>query len=111
MAYQTASTDDVDSVIDSEWGGMWFLRDELGCETVGLTVLELEPGGKGKEHDHADGDHEEVYFVVEGEVEVDCDGETVTLGENEAIRLSPDQRRQIHNRSDERVKLVLVGAP
>ncbi len=111
MSYQTASVDDVDSVVDEEWGGMWFLRDALGCETVGLTVLELEPGGKGKEHDHAESDHEEVYFVVAGEVEVDCDGETVALGEGEAIRLSPDQRRQIHNRSDERVKLVLAGAP
>ncbi|WP_254537821.1 cupin domain-containing protein [Halomarina litorea] len=111
MTYQKAGIDDVDSVVDEEWGGMWFLRDALGCETVGLTILELEPGGKSKEHDHADSDHEEVYLVAEGEVEVDCDGETVTLRENEALRLSPDQRRQIHNRSDERVKLVLAGAP
>jgi hypothetical protein len=27
MSYETASTDDVDSVIDGEYGGMWFLRD------------------------------------------------------------------------------------
>ncbi|WP_368410950.1 cupin domain-containing protein [Halomarina pelagica] len=111
MSYRTASTDDVDSVIDEEWGGMWFLRDALGCEAVGVTLLELAPGGKGKEHDHAGDDHEEVYVVVEGTVDVDCDGETVTLGRNEAIRLSPDQTRQIVNRGDERARLVLVGAP
>lgn len=110
MSYQTAGLDDVDSVIDQEWGDMRFLRDALGCESVGLTILELEPGGKGKEHDHAEDGQEEVYFVVEGEVEVDCDDETVALGEDEAIRLSPDQPRQIRNTGEERARLVLAGA-
>jgi uncharacterized cupin superfamily protein len=67
-----------------------------------VTIVELEPDARGKEHDHADDDHEEVYVVVEGEVDVDCDGETVTLGSDEAIRLSPDQPRTIVNRGEER---------
>lgn len=107
MAYSKASTDDVDSVVDEAYGGMWFLRDELGAGELGVTVIELEPGAKGKEHAHES--QEEVYVCVTGSVDVDCGDETVTLGTDEALWLSPDQTRQLHNRGDERAKLVLVG--
>lgn len=109
MAYRKASTDDVDSVIDAEYGGMWFLRDELDTEEVGVTIMELEPDARGKEHDHGHDAQEEVYVCVDGTVEVECGDETVELGEDEALWLSPDQTRQIFNRGDERAKLVLVG--
>lgn len=111
MGYQTASTADVDSVIDEEYGGMWFLKDALGTEELGLTIMELEPGAKGKEHDHGPGGQEEVYCVLDGDVDVDLGDETVTLGEYEAIRIDPDETRQLHNRGDERARLVLSGAP
>lgn len=92
---------------------MWFHRDALGCEQLGLTILELEPGAEGKEHDHTDENHEEVYCVVDGEltVEAEGEGETVTLGENEAVRVGPDTTRQLFNRGDDRVRVVIAGAP
>ena len=111
MAYETASTDDVESVIDGEYGGMWFLKEALDTDELGLTVMQLEPGAKGKPHDHSDDGQEEVYCVVEGEVVVEFDDETVTLAENEAVRIDPDQRRQLRNESDDLTRLVLVGAP
>lgn len=109
MTFAKASTDDVDSVMDADYGGMWFLRDALGTDELGVTVMELEPGARGKEHDHATDGQEEVYVCVAGAVEVDCDGESVPLPADEALWLSPDQTRQLHNRGDERAKLVLVG--
>lgn len=111
MAYTTASTDDVDSVVPEEWGGMWFFRDALGCEQVGLTLLELEPGGKGKQHSHEGTDHEEVYLVVGGELTVELDDETLTLDDGEAIRVDPETTRQLFNRGDDRVRVVIAGAP
>lgn len=111
MGYTTASIDDTESVIPTEWGGMWFLRDALDAEKLGFTALELEPGGKGKEHDHGEEAHEEIYYVVEGELEVDIGSETVHLGEQEAIRVDPGQQRQLHNRGDEPVRIVIAGAP
>jgi uncharacterized cupin superfamily protein len=111
MGYQTASTDDVESVIDEEYGGMWFLKDALGTEEVGLTVLELEPGAKGKEHDHGGDGQEEIYCVVDGEIDVDIEDETVTLGEGDAVRIDAGETRQIHNRGEDRARLVLAGAP
>lgn len=111
MTYTRASPADVESKMDDEQGGLWFLKDALDTERLGFSVLELEPGASGTEHDHADGEQEEVYYVVSGTVEVELDGERETLGENEAIRLSPDQTRQLHNAGDGRAKLVLAGAP
>lgn len=115
MSYDTASKTDVESVVPEEWGGMWFLKEALETDHIGFSVLELEPGGKGKEHDETGTGQEEIYYVVEGEIEVELrrdDGdETVSLEAEEAIRLDPDERRQIFNRGDERATMVLVGAP
>lgn len=111
MAYTVAGTDDVDSVVPEEWGGMWFFRDALDCEQLGVTLLELAPGGKGKEHDHAGSDHEEVYLVVGGELTVEVDGEPLTLGDGEAVRIDPEATRQLFNRGDDRVRVVVAGAP
>lgn len=111
MGYDTAEKTDPDSVIDDGWGGMWFLRGELDTDQLGFTVLELEPGGKGKEHDESATRQEEIYYVVDGVVTVDLEDDAVTLNAEEAIRLDPDERRQITNDGDERAKLILVGAP
>ncbi|APW96610.1 cupin [Halobiforma lacisalsi AJ5] len=116
MGYDTAAKTDPESVVPDEFGGMWFLKEELDADHVGVTVLELAPGGEGKPHDESETGQEEVYYVVEGEVAVDLfdDGEvdeTVSLEVDEAIRLDSEQRRQIRNGGDERAKLLLVGAP
>jgi hypothetical protein len=48
MDYETASTDAVDSVIPEEYGGMWFFRDPLDCEHLGVTLMELAPARRGR---------------------------------------------------------------
>lgn len=111
MGYDTTHRSEVESVVPEEFGGMWFLKDELNATELGLTVLELEPGGKGKEHDETASGQEEIYYVVEGEINIHLDDETVTLGGGEAIRLDASQRRQIENSGGERAMLVLAGAP
>lgn len=111
MGYDTAAKTDTDSVIEEDWGGMWFLKHVLDTDYIGFTVLELEPGGKNMAHDEADSGQEEIYYVLEGLVEIDVDGEPVELRAEEAIRLDPDERRQIENVGDERASMVLVGAP
>lgn len=97
--------------MDPEYGSMWFLRDALDAERLGLSVMALEPGAKGKPHDHAADGQEEIYCVVDGEVAVELDDETVTLGRNEALRVDPAEGRQLENRGDERARLVIAGAP
>ena len=117
MAYDVARTDDIDSVVPAEFGGMWFFREPLGCENLGMTLLELEPGGKGKPHDHSGDGQEEVYLVVDGELSLQLGADEtlsddeVTLSAGEAIRIDSETWRQLHNRGDERVRVAIAGAP
>lgn len=113
MGYKTAGKTDPESVVPAEFGGMWFLKEELGADRIGLTVLELEPSSEGKEHDESDTGQEEIYYLVEGEVAIDLTDrdETISLTPDEAIRLDPEESRQIRNAADTRAKLLLVGAP
>lgn len=118
MDYDISSTDEIDSVVPDEYGGMWFFRDSLGCENLGMTLLELEPDGKGKPHDHAADGQEEVYLVVDGELTVQLGGsdetladEQLTLQSGAAVRIGPETRRQLHNHGNERVRVVIAGAP
>ncbi|QGN06510.1 cupin domain-containing protein [Halorhabdus sp. CBA1104] len=106
MAYTKVNYEDVDPVA----GSMHFLRDPLDCETVGVTVLDCEPGWSGKAHDHAEQNHEEVYLLVEGEATVTVDGEDVSMEAGDAVRIAPDATREIQNGEIEST-FVLVGAP
>lgn len=111
MPFTKAHASDAESVLPDDLDGrMWMLRDELDTETLGVTVLALEAGEETMSHDHVDEQREEVYYVATGGVDVDLDGRTVSLDEDEVIRISPEEERQIQNR-DQFSKLVLVSAP
>jgi mannose-6-phosphate isomerase-like protein (cupin superfamily) len=96
--------------VEAVGGGLHFLRDELDCENLGVSVLECEPGWAGKAHDHADDDQEEVYVLVEGEATVIVDDEDVEMTAGDALRIAPDEQRQIEN-GDGPSTFVLAGAP
>jgi uncharacterized cupin superfamily protein len=106
MSYTKVNYRDVDPVAD----GLYFLRDALGCENLGFSVVDCEPNWTGKEHDHADGDHEEVYYLVSGEATLYVDGDEVALDPGDAVRVAPDAARQIENGPREST-FVVVGAP
>ncbi|WP_134669532.1 cupin domain-containing protein [Halorussus marinus] len=105
MSYTKVDSDAVEPIGD----GMRFLRDPLDCETVGVTLLEADPGWTGKEHDHAEDGQEEVYVLVDGSATVTVDGEDVELSGGEALRVPAEASRQIHN-GDTESTFVLVGA-
>jgi len=90
--------------------GMHFLRDPLGCEAHGVTVVDAEPGWEGPEHEHDENDHEEVYFIVDGEATITIDGEDVPVETGDAVRIPPGATRQIMN-GDTHSQFVLTGAP
>lgn len=106
MSYTKAHYTDVDPISES----LYFLRDALDCENLGISVVDCDPNWTGKEHDHSESEHEEVYYLVRGGATLVVDGEEVELGEGDAIRVSPDTRRQIQN-GPEHSQLVIAGAP
>lgn len=106
MAYTKTNYQDVEAVA----GTIHFLRDPLDCDRLGVTVLECDPGWSGREHDHADGDHEEVYLLLDGEATVTVDEDVVELEPGDALRIAPEATRQIQN-GDAESTFVLAGAP
>ncbi|UVE49824.1 cupin domain-containing protein [Haloferax larsenii] len=106
MSYTKANYRDVDELA----GALHFMRGPLECDTVGFTVVECDPEWTGKEHDHAELDHEEVYFLVSGSATMVVEGETVELEPGDAIRVSPEATRQLRN-GDEESMLIIAGAP
>lgn len=83
------------------------LRKQLGVTAFGLNQMILQPGQRGRIHRH--GDQEEVYLVLEGELTVAIEGEEQTLAEGELLRVAPEVRRQLVNRSPGRVVFLAIG--
>ncbi|MFO7834334.1 MAG: cupin domain-containing protein [Halohasta sp.] len=106
MSYTKVDTDEIEPVAD----GLRFLREPLGCEHLGVSLLTCEPGWEGKPHDHADEGHEEVYVLTEGEATVTVDDEEIPMTAGDALRVDPESTRQIHN-GDAESTFVLAGAP
>ena len=106
MGYDTTAYDDV----EPRAPGMYFLRDALDCERLGVTVVEADDGWEGMEHDHADGDHEEVYVLLRGEATLRIDGDAVKLGPGDTVRVDADSSRKLAFSADGS-KMVIAGAP
>jgi quercetin dioxygenase-like cupin family protein len=106
MSYDTVDYEAVEPVGD----GLYFLRDALDCENLGVSVFECDPGWTGKEHDHAEDGQEEVYLLLEGSATVTVDGDEVSMSAGDALRVDPESTRQVRT-NDEPARLVVVGAP
>jgi mannose-6-phosphate isomerase-like protein (cupin superfamily) len=71
-----------------------FARRALGGETLGLSLITLEPSFRipfGHKHEN----QEEVYVVLRGSARVKVEDEIVELGELDAIRFDKDAMRQV----------------
>lgn len=89
--------------------GMYFLRDALGCEHLGITVLDADKGWTGMKHDHAEEGHEEVYVLIEGSGSITVDGEELALTAGDVVRVDPGASRTLE--FDEASTMVIAGAP
>ena len=106
MGYDTTAYDDVEPGAP----GMYFLRDALDCENLGVTVVEADAGWEGMEHDHGDAGHEEVYVLLHGGATLTVDGDLIELGPGDAVRVDPGSTRDLAFTADGS-KMVIAGAP
>jgi mannose-6-phosphate isomerase-like protein (cupin superfamily) len=104
MGFDTTNYEDVEPYAP----GMHFLRDDLDCENLGVTVLDAVEGWEGKEHDHAEDGQEEVYVLLEGSGQITVDGEEVALEPGDAVRVDPESTRRLF--FEEESQMVIVGA-
>jgi uncharacterized cupin superfamily protein len=83
------------------------LRRELGVTSLGLNLMRLQPGQRGRIHAHAR--QEEVYVVLEGTLTLEIQGEARALRRGELARVAPDVRRRVSNRHPEPVAVLALG--
>jgi uncharacterized cupin superfamily protein len=83
------------------------LRRELGITTFGINQILLRPGQRGRIHRHFH--QEEVYLVLSGTLTLGVDGEERELTQGEIVRVAPEVRRQLVNRSDGDCLLLALG--
>jgi quercetin dioxygenase-like cupin family protein len=85
-----------------------FARTPLGGQTLGLSLMSLEPGFRIPfGHKHAG--QEEVYVVVRGSARVKVEDEVVELAEWDAIRFDKDTMRAVEAGPDG-VEYLAFGA-
>jgi mannose-6-phosphate isomerase-like protein (cupin superfamily) len=86
------------------------VRRALDARAFGLNYFVFPPNQVGREHDHGDTNHEEVYFVVKGSGTMRIDAEEVELLPGRFIRVDATATR-VPISGDEGLELVTVGAP
>jgi uncharacterized cupin superfamily protein len=84
------------------------LRRELGATSLGINLIRLQPGQRGRIHRHAE--QEEIYVVLAGTLTLVVEGEEHQIAERQAARVAPGERRQLVNASTEPLVLLALGA-
>jgi mannose-6-phosphate isomerase-like protein (cupin superfamily) len=84
------------------------LRRPLELSGLGMNLIVLAPGQRGRVHDHER--QEEVYLVWEGVLTLIVEGEAHDLGRGELARVGPGTRRQLVNLGPQHCALVALGA-
>ena len=85
-------------------------RRALGARAFGFNYFVFPPNTEGREHNHAEENHEEVYFVVKGGGTMRIDGEDVELHPGRFLRVDPDATRMPIAGPDG-LEFIATGAP
>ena len=95
--------------MDADSYEMRFLREALGCENFGVSVMRIAEGFRqpfGHRHVHA----EEVYLVVSGHARLKLDDDILELTPWKAVRVAPQTLRAVEG-GDGGAVIIVVGSP
>jgi uncharacterized cupin superfamily protein len=85
------------------------VRGALGVEAFGVNAVVLPPGYSTPLHSHER--QQELYLVLDGEIEFSLGEERVTLGRGGLVRVDASTMRQLRNASQDRDAVYFaVGA-
>ncbi len=76
------------------------IRAPLGVTAFGVNAIVLPPGYTTPAHHHER--QQELYLVLDGEIEITLGGETRTLGRGGLARVDPGTVRSLRNLSTDR---------
>jgi uncharacterized cupin superfamily protein len=92
-----------------EGPGFRKVRAELGVQAFGVNAVVLPADYTSKRHYHER--QEELYLVLEGEIEFEFDDGNITLGRGGVVRVDPHTVRALRNTSpDDEAMYFAVGA-
>jgi quercetin dioxygenase-like cupin family protein len=83
------------------------LRAPLGVSSFGINVLTFESGQRNRIHRHKR--QEEVYVILEGTLTLMVEGEPNEYRVGDVVRVAPEVRRQLVNRSPAALRLLALG--
>jgi quercetin dioxygenase-like cupin family protein len=108
MGYTLINHDDPS--IESFRGSFFKIRRALGSNSIGINEVRFPAGAEGPEHDELDTGHEEIYVVLEGAGTFTVDGEALTVGRGDYLRVDADAKRQAAAGPDG-LTFIAIGAP
>jgi mannose-6-phosphate isomerase-like protein (cupin superfamily) len=82
-------------------------KEESGIQKFWVGLSYFLPGG-GAGWAYEDNPHEKVYVVLEGELTVRNKTEEVTLGPLDSLYLAPNEGREILNKTNKPVTMLVV---
>jgi quercetin dioxygenase-like cupin family protein len=85
--------------------------EAVGATEFGFNVYVAEPGEQLPWGYHRHPDHEELLYVLEGELAVETEEETVAVGTGEAFFIPPETPNEARAVGDTPARVVAVGAP
>ena len=89
-AYDVADVGELEA--EGPGGMVRKVRRALDAKAFGFNYFIFPPNQEGREHDHGDGNMEEVYFVVKGSGTMRIDGQEVELQPGRFVRVDPAAR-------------------
>jgi mannose-6-phosphate isomerase-like protein (cupin superfamily) len=102
MAFHVSSLDEL-----GEGHGFRKVRAALGVTAFGVNGLVFPPRYEGPNHFHDTQD--ELYFVHRGTATFTFDGDEREVGEGGIVHVESTTHRQISNRTDQELVLLVVG--
>ncbi len=102
MAYNVSSLDGL-----GEGYGFRKVRAALGVTAFGVNAIVFPPRYEGPNHFHDTQD--ELYFVHRGTATFTFDGDEHVVGESGLVHVEATTHRQISNRTDDDLVLLVVG--
>ena len=82
-------------------------KEETGIKNFWMGLSYFLPGG-GAEWAYDDSPTEKVYLVLEGELTVKTKDEEITIGPMDSVYLAPNEGREILNKTNKPVTMLVV---
>jgi mannose-6-phosphate isomerase-like protein (cupin superfamily) len=91
------------------WGGKcdgWYLLDR---QDLSIIQEKMPPGSTEVRHFHQTA--RQFFYVLSGQVNIEVEGEELTLNVQEGVEIAPRARHRIYNQSSKDVEFLLVSYP